>query len=259
MAGGSWSKSKASIWRRSTSASNPYMKKGSYALLTVSDTGAGMDEKTRERAFEPFFTTKGPDKGTGLGLAMVYGIVKQHGGFIHLYSEPGKGNDVQGVFPCHRGSTGCSPCDTSGKKACTAGRRRSFWRKTRRPSVRLPSGFSQGLDTRYLSPGTVRRRSRSFGRKKEIVLAVLDVVMPRMGGKEAFEEMRRKNPGLKVIFMSGYSANAIHESFVLTAGVPFLQKPFSPTTLARKVREVLDYAMIRDYFSRSCAGNWSPG
>jgi len=77
-------------------------------------------------------------------------------------------------------------------------------------------------------------------KKEEIDLAVMDVVMPRMGGKEAFEAMHKENPNLKVIFMSGYSANAIHESFVLTAGVPFLQKPFSPTTLARKVREVLD-------------------
>jgi DNA-binding NtrC family response regulator len=79
-----------------------------------------------------------------------------------------------------------------------------------------------------------------FGQNKEIVLAVLDVVMPRKGGKEAFEEMHKQNPRLKVIFMSGYSANAIHDSFVLIAGTPFLQKPFGPTILARKVREVLD-------------------
>jgi PAS domain S-box-containing protein len=218
---------------------NPYMRTGRYALLTVSDTGVGMDEKTRERVFEPFFTTKGPDKGTGLGLAMVYGIVKQHGGYIHLYSEPGEGTAFRVYFPAIE-----APPDAV-------------------PAIRREEIVRGGMETILLAEDEeairsfIERALKEFGynvlvarngeeaieifrQNKEIVLAVLDVVMPRKGGKEAFEEMHKQNPRLKVIFMSGYSANAIHDSFVLTAGMPFLQKPFGPTILARKIRDVLD-------------------
>jgi PAS domain S-box-containing protein len=218
---------------------NPYMKTGRYALLTVSDTGIGMDEKTRARAFEPFFTTKGPNRGTGLGLSMVYGIVKQHGGFIHLYSEPGKGTAFKVYFPAIEAQPDAVP------------------ERRREESVR------GGMETILLAEDEegirsfIERALKEFGytvlvarngeeaieifrQHKEIVLAVLDVVMPRKGGREAFEEMHKQNPRLKVIFMSGYNADAVHDSFVLIPGTPFLQKPFGPTILARKVREVLD-------------------
>ena len=216
------------------------MKTGRYALLTVSDTGVGMDEKTRERVFEPFFTTKGPDKGTGLGLAMVYGIVKQHGGFIHLYSEPGKGTTFKVYFPAIEAQPDAVPAiRREESRARRDGDDPSGGRRGSHP-CRLPSGFSQEFGYTVLVARNGEEAIEIFRRNKEIDLAVLDVVMPRKGGKEAFEEMHKQNPELKVIFMSGYSANAIHESFVLTAGMPFLQKPFSPTILARKVREVLD-------------------
>jgi CheY-like chemotaxis protein len=218
---------------------NPYMMTGRYALLTVSDTGKGMDEKTSERVFEPFFTTKEPDKGTGLGLAMVYGIVKQHGGFIHLYSEQGKGTAFKVYFPAIEAQPDAVPAIR--REEIVRGGTETILLAEDEEAIRvLAERILTGFGYTVLVARNGEEAIGIFRRNKEIVLAVLDVVMPRKGGKEAFDEMHKQNPRLKVIFMSGYSANAIHDSFVLIAGTPFLQKPFGPTILARKVREVLD-------------------
>ena len=198
-----------------------------------------MDEATRERVFEPFFTTKGPDKGTGLGLAMVYGIVKQHGGFIHLYSEPGKGTAFKVYFPAIEARPDALPAIP--REDILLGGTETILLAEDEEAIRaLAERILTDLGYTVLVARNGEEAIEMFRQHKEIALAVLDVVMPRKGGKEAFEAMRKENPNLKVIFMSGYSANAFHESFILTAGVPFLQKPFSPTILARKVREVLD-------------------
>jgi CheY-like chemotaxis protein len=218
---------------------NPYMKTGRYALLTVSDTGVGMDEKTRERVFEPFFTTKGPDKGTGLGLAMVYGIVKQHGGFIHLYSEPGKGTAFKVYFPAVKAQSDAVPAK-SGEEILRGGKETILLAEDEESIRSFIERTLKELGYAVLVARNGEEAIEIFRQHKEIALAVLDVVMPRKGGKEAFDEMHKANPNLKVIYMSGYSADAIHDSFVLTPGMPFLQKPFGPTVLARKVRGTLD-------------------
>ena len=219
----------------------PYMEAGRYAVLSVSDTGIGMDEGTRDRIFEPFFTTKGPDKGTGLGLAVVYGVVKQHNGFIHVYSEPGKGTTFRIYFPAVD-----VPPDSKvvAAREVFRGGSETILLAEDNESVRhlaeltlITHGY------RVLTACDGEEAVDIFRRHgKEIAIVVLDMVMPKMGGKQAYDEMIATNPGLKAIFMSGYSADAIHDSFVLHPGVTFLQKPFAPGSLARTVREVLDNA-----------------
>ncbi len=216
----------------------PYMKAGRYALLSVSDTGVGMDEKTRERIFEPFFTTKRPEKGTGLGLAVVYGIVKQHNGFIHVYSEPGKGTTIRIYFPA---IDAFADAKVAASRGIIRGGSETILVADDDESIRnLAEKIlgSYGYKVLVACDGEeavdVLRRHAD-----DISMVVLDVVMPKKGGKQAFDEMAKTAPGLKVLFMSGYSLNAVHESFVLHPGIPLMQKPFGPGVLARKVREVL--------------------
>jgi CheY-like chemotaxis protein len=198
-----------------------------------------MDEKTRERVFEPFFSTKGPDKGTGLGLAMVYGIVKQHGGFIHLYSEPGKGTTFKVYFPAVEAQPDAVPA-IRGEEVLRGGKETILLAEDEEAIRALAERVLTGFGYTVLAARNGEEAIEIFRQNKEIDLAVLDVVMPRKGGKEAFDEMHKANPNLKVIYMSGYSADAIHDSYVLIPGTPILQKPFGPAVLARKIREVLD-------------------
>ena len=219
--------------------SYPYMRVGRHVVLTVSDTGIGMDETTRERVFEPFFTTKEPGKGTGLGLSMVYGIVKQNNGFIHLYSEPGKGTTFKIYFPAIEATP---ERKVTPREEPLVGGTETILLAEDEETVRvLAERTLNELGYNVLVAKDGEEACVLFEKHKEkIALAVLDIVMPRKGGKNAFEEMCRSNPKLKVIFMSGYAANAIHDSFVLVLGTPFLPKPFGPRSLGKKVREVLD-------------------
>jgi CheY-like chemotaxis protein len=198
-----------------------------------------MDEATRERVFEPFFTTKAPDKGTGLGLSVVYGIVKQHNGAIHVYSEPGKGSAFKVYFPAGEGSPDVKVPVKS--EPIRGGSETILLAEDEEAILKLAWRILKDLGYTVLTATNGEEAVETFRRHRdEISLAVLDVVMPKMGGKDAYEAMRKENPGLKVLFMSGYSGDAIHEAFVLRPDTAFMGKPFTISTLARNVREVLD-------------------
>ena len=215
------------------------VKPGAYILLAVSDTGTGMDQATQARLFEPFFTTKGSGQGTGLGLSTVFGIIRQSGGGIEVYSEPGRGTSVKVYLP----RIDQPAAIESGKESRVAARGtetillveddemvRSLVRET------LEREGYKIMDA--AGPEDAIRLANEFHQK--IHLMITDVVMPRVNGRELAVRMSRRRPDMKVLYMSGYTDNAIVNSGLLHGEVAFLQKPFTPAALAGKVREVLE-------------------
>jgi signal transduction histidine kinase/ActR/RegA family two-component response regulator len=220
---------------------NPDVTPGAYVMLAVSDTGTGMDAETRRRLFEPFYTTKEPGKGTGLGLSTVYGIVKQSGGHIWVYSEPGHGATFKIYLPVV-----CESADVA--------------------SVAPPDDVPRGTETILLveDEGEVRALVRQVLQERgyrvveassprealrlasdtaaPIDLLLTDVIMPQMTGRALADLVTGDRPGTPVLFMSGYADSAVVEHGVLQAGRAYLQKPFTPMQLARVVRRVLDTA-----------------
>lgn len=217
------------------------VKPGPYVLVAVSDTGCGMDNKTKARMFEPYFTTKEPGKGTGLGLATVFGIVKQSGGHITVYSEPNQGTTFKVYIPraevqdanAHEPKVSLPP--VAGTETILVVEDEPMVRKLACRILRS-NGYT------VLEAGNGIEALQMFERhQKAIQLVVTDVVMPKMSGRQLSEEIHRRNPHLKVLFMSGYTDDAVVRHGVLDAEAEFLQKPFSPLALAHKVRDVLDH------------------
>jgi PAS domain S-box-containing protein len=216
-----------------------YGKPGMYALLSVTDTGIGMDKKTRDRIFDPFFTTKEVGKGTGLGLAMVYGIIKQHNGYINVSSDPGKGTNFKIYLPL----------STSALEE---------------PTMTTSLVLHRGTETILLAEddGSVRELTatvlKNFGytvieavdgeeavkkfmeNKDRVNLLIFDVIMPKKNGKEAYNDIQAVSSGVKVLFLSGYTANLIHKKGILEDDANFLMKPVLVNNLLKKVRELLD-------------------
>ena len=212
---------------------------GMFALISVSDTGVGMCRATAARIFEPFFTTKETGKGTGLGLAMVYGIIKQHDGFIDVHTEPGKGTTFNIYLPAVESK------EEETVKAIEA----------------LPAG---GIETILVTEDDEKLRKLSeiilnqhgykvilaqdgqegidkfIENKDRIHLVMLDMIMPKKCGKEVYDEIKRVKPDMKVIFLSGYTADRIDKESLVEENMNFIYKPVSPKELLRKVREVLD-------------------
>jgi len=217
-------------------------KPGAYALLAVSDTGAGMDAETAAHLFEPFFTTKEVGKGTGLGLATAYGIVKQSDGYIMVYSEPGHGTTFKIYLPRAAAPGAASPVPPAPPVKATARGSETILVVEDEEAVRSlsrraleASGYT--VLAAADGPDAVRLLERYGG---PIHLVLTDVIMPGMNGRELAQRLVQRRPGLRVLYMSGYPGDAIVHRGALEPGMAFLQKPFMPEDLARKVREVLD-------------------
>jgi PAS domain S-box-containing protein len=216
-----------------------FAKPGKYMALSVTDTGHGLDENTKERIFEPFFTTKETGKGTGLGLSIVYGIIKQHNGYINVYSELGKGTTFRIYLPTIEKDAAALavpalPPVIGGTETVLLAEDDTAVRELSKNileeygyTVVLAEDGEDAADKFKANPGSID-------------LLVLDVMMPKKSGKAVYDEARERKPGIKALFMSGYTANMIHKKGILEAGIEFITKPFSPNAFLRKVREVLD-------------------
>jgi CheY-like chemotaxis protein len=211
---------------------------GRYVLLEVSDTGEGMDEEMRQRIFEPFFTTKGVGHGTGLGLSMVQGIVAQSGGLIEVASEPGRGTTFRIYLPAldeAAAEAGRPPAVPAlgGKETVLVVEDQG---EVRGYAVEALKSYGYRLIQAGSADEALLISEREPG---SIHLLLTDVVMPNAGGRELADRLVKLRPGIKVLFMSGYTGDVIMHHGVLNEGMEFIQKPFSPEELARKVRAVL--------------------
>ncbi len=217
----------------------PDVMPGEYVLLIVRDDGCGMDKETLAQIFEPFFTTKGLGKGTGLGLATVYGIVKQNNGHIHVYSEPGKGTIFRIYFP--RVETGVVAVEKYQTVDPPRGDGETLLLVEDEKSLRVTCGqFLSDLGYRVQTaetPGEALQFARKHG--DEIRLLLTDVIMPGMDGKQLARRICELNPNIRVLFMSGYTADVIAQRGVLEKNTNFLAKPFTRVDLAIKIHEIL--------------------
>ncbi len=212
---------------------------GMYAVLSVSDTGIGMDHTIRENIFEPFFTTKEVGKGTGLGLAMVYGMVKQHGGNIKVYSEPGKGTTFRIYLPMITNTVEVEP---EAAQPAPLGGGETILLAEDDPQVREITGmYLREFGYKVIEAENGEEAAKRFLENKDtIAIVLLDVIMPVKNGRDAYEAIKKLNPDIKAIFMSGYTDEIISRKGILEKGFDFISKPINPDAMMRKIREVLD-------------------
>ncbi|MDR3568501.1 MAG: PAS domain S-box protein [Syntrophobacteraceae bacterium] len=214
---------------------------GEYVLLAVSDNGCGMDEETRGRLFEPFFTTKGVGEGTGLGLATVYGIVRQNSGFVNVYSEPSQGTTFKIYLPRHAAKAEQTSKAGATKPTIRRGDETILLVEDEPAILKMATKMLERQGYTVLQAGTPGEAIRlAKAHPGQIDLLMSDVVMPEMNAKELYANLNALRPGLESLFMSGYTANVIAHHGVLEEGVHFLQKPFSNAAMAEKVRHILD-------------------
>lgn len=215
-------------------------KPGCYALLTVSDTGEGMDEETRQRIFEPFFTTKEVGKGTGLGLAVVYGIIEQHDGYINVYSEPGQGTTFRVYLPLIASVVDAN-VNTSPKEAPAGGTETILLAEDNDLVRVMAATVLREFGYTVIEAVNGEEALQKFKEHADsIQLLLFDMIMPIMNGKDASDEIRKMKPGTKILFASGYAPDVIREKLSHEEGVQIISKPMSTAELLLKVRGVLD-------------------
>jgi len=211
---------------------------GSYVLLSVSDTGIGMDETTQEHLFEPFFTTKPLGVGTGLGLSTVYGIVKQSGGWVRVHSEKNKGTSVEVYLPVAEGHTAAAPIERPA--AMQVGTETVLLVEDNIEVRRFAAAVLERVGFAVLTAGSGPEAvTVAANHSGPIDLLLTDVILPGANGREVAERLKADRPGLAVLFMSGYTQNVIATDGVIEQGVDYLQKPFNAATLCARVREAL--------------------
>jgi PAS domain S-box-containing protein len=220
--------------------SHPWANPGRYVLLCVTDNGAGMDKETCSQIFEPFFTTKGVGEGTGLGLSTVYGIVKQHKGMIQVYSEVGKGSTFKVYIP-QSAHTAKATSDKSVQVAVQGGSETILLAEDDATLLNLTRIILRKAGYTVLTATDGEEALSVFKEHiEEIDLALLDVMMPKLGGRAVFERIREQRPKLQVLFASGFSMDAFQSGSVLEEGLQLVQKPYQRDDLLRKVRKALD-------------------
>ena len=220
---------------RELAQAHEFIKPGKYAFLSISDTGIGMDETTKEHIFDPFFTTKEIGKGTGLGLSTVYGIVKQHNGYITAYSEQNKGTTFHIYLPAIRAVT---EEETPYLPEIKRGRETILLAEDNESVRRLIKAVLNKYG--YIVIEATDGEDAVLKFNKHIGLLIIDSVMPKKNGREVYDEISRLNPNIKVLFMSGYTRDVILDKGIQDREFAFISKPISPNELLRKVREVLD-------------------
>ncbi|MBI5664708.1 MAG: PAS domain S-box protein [Nitrospirae bacterium] len=212
---------------------------GRYAVISITDTGTGMDEKTKENIFEPFFTTKEVGRGTGLGLSMVYGTIRQHNGFINVYSTPGQGTTFRIYLPLVKAAI--QPVVGEAARALSSGDETVLLiedNEAVRMSTRALLEMS-GYTVMEAADG--EHAVRIFRQHRDAIqLVISDIIMPGQSGSEVYEELKNINPGLKALFISGYPSDMLTRKGILADGVNFMSKPLRPDVLLKKVRDVLD-------------------
>jgi len=214
---------------------------GKYVMLAISDNGTGMDEATKEKIFEPFFTTKGRDKGTGLGLATVFGVVKQNEGFIYVYSELNKGTSFKIYLPALEPTEAAETEQTAAQQQLE-GTETILLVEDNPEVLELTQMTLSGYGYQVITARNGEEGLQVFREYQGTIdLLLTDVIMPVMGGKELADKLKAEYPYLKVIYFSGYTDESIVHHGVLETGAEFIQKPYSNKELAKKIRDVLDH------------------